>query len=182
MKVHIIIPYDPIDKNLGRAYNEAMAQIPDGDCACLLDYDIHFLTPDCGKIIHDYANYLCDDNHLLTCYTNRVHPASKMQLLNGHLTDDSDIRNHISLAENQKRQLYTADPITSNISGFLMVMTKEFWKTLPFADNLKCLGVDTNYSIIMRENGRKVLRMNGLYVFHTYRMANESIMDKHHLY
>lgn len=176
----MIIPYDAVEKNLGRAYNEAMQLIPDGDFACILDYDIHFLTPDCGKIIHDYVQD-CDDKTMLTCLTNRVHPVSKMQLYGGQVSELSDIRDHIRLAEHIKGSLYQTSVITSNISGFLMVISKEFWKDLPFVDNYRCLGVDTDYSIRMRENNRIVKRMDGLYVFHTYRMGMKSISDKSHL-
>ncbi len=55
MKVHIMTPYS-LTKQLGVAYNEAMALIPDDDSGCLIDGDVNFLTPDYGHIINQYAN------------------------------------------------------------------------------------------------------------------------------
>jgi hypothetical protein len=177
MNVHIVIPYD-IKKNLGKVYNEEMERIPDGNAACLKDWDVQLLTPDAGKILHDYAN-LYPDN-LLTCYTNRVHPLAKMQLLNGEISDNTDIKHHIELAEKQKENLYQVSEVNHWIAGMLMVLSKEFWKKHPFPENGRCLGVDTTYSINLRRRKAKILRMDGLYVFHQYRIM-KGIENKQHL-
>ena len=177
MNVHICIPYS-IEKNLGKAYNETMQRIPDGDAACFIDYDVQMLTPDAGKIIHDYINLYPES--LLTCYTNRVTTWAKGQLLTGVPSEDTNIRNHIDLAEKQKEHLYKVTPIHNYISGFLMVLTKTFWQKTPFPDNGHCLGIDTMYSKSLKRARLQVLRMDGLYVFHQYRMVN-GILNKQHL-
>jgi hypothetical protein len=177
MKVHICIPYS-IDKNLGKAYNETMSRIPDGDSACFIDYDVQLLTPDAGKIIHHYAKLY--PNNLLTCFTNRVHPTAKMQLLNGELSENTDIKHHIELAEEQKKYLYEVTEVNHWIAGMLMVLSKEFWTKHRFPVNGQCLGVDSRYSIDLRKRGYKILRMDGLYVFHQYRIMN-GIENKQHL-
>lgn len=176
MKVHIIIPYS-VDKRLGAAYNEAMRRIPDGDAACIMDYDVQLLTPDGGKIIHEYANK--NPNSLLTCFTNRVSPSAKMQLLNGEVNEDMDIRNHIQIAEEQKKHLYEVTPITTWISGMLMVVPKSLWQKYPFPESGKCLGVDTQYSFKLIRNRIPILRMDGLYIFHQYRIVNGVFNRKH---
>jgi hypothetical protein len=173
MNVHICIPYS-IEKNLGKVYNETMSRIPDGDAACFIDYDVQLLTPDAGKIIHDYINLYPE--YLLTCFTNRAITWARPQLLTGVPSEDTDIRNHIDLAYKQKEHLYKTTPITHDISGFLMVLTKTFWDKNKFPDNGKCLGVDTYYSRIVK---RKILRMDGLYVFHQYRLAQGVNNTKH---
>lgn len=177
MKVHIVIPYD-VKKNLGKAYNQAVSLIPDGDAICIMDYDVQLLTPDAGKIIHHYANIY--PNNLLTCFTNRVHPLAKMQLLNGEISNNTDIKHHIELSEKQKEHLYQVSEVTHWIAGMLMVLSKEFWKKHPFPENGRCLGVDTSYSITLKRRGYKILRMDGLYVFHQYRIIN-GIHNKKHL-
>ena len=73
MNVRIRTPYS-IDKNLGKAYNEEMALIPDGDAACFLDGDMMFTIPDYGHVINEYANLY--PNAVLTCWTNRTHNLS----------------------------------------------------------------------------------------------------------
>ena len=169
--VHILTPYS-LDKNLGIAYNKAMSMIPEGDSACLIDYDVQFLTPDCGKILHEYSLI---NKGLMTCYTNRVHPTSP-QLLNG-LCENSDIKHHIKIAENQRKHLYEVEQLNKNISGMLMLISKDYWNNNKFNENLQFLGVDTDYSHRALPN---VYLMKGLYVFHQYRMKN-GINDKTHL-
>lgn len=178
MKVHFITPYST-DKNLGRAYNEAFRLVGDEDWVCLTDYDTMFLTPDAPAIVQEYVNRF-PDTALFTCYTNRVHPCSTEQLVQGTIIDNSDIRYHIQIAERTKKNLYTVSQVHKNVSGMLMVMSKKQWRETPFVEDLKCLGVDTELSKTLRERGQPVQRMNGLYIWHTYRIMN-GIRDKSHL-
>lgn len=178
MQVVILKPFDA-EKNLGRAYNNAMAMIGDDDYGCLCDLDTCFLTPDAGHIIHEYARRYYGAG-LLTCFTNRVSPLSKMQLLNAQLSNNADMKTHISIAEKQKKQLYKATPITGNISGMLMIISKKQWKEMPFTEDLKCLGVDTDYAKRLHAAGKEILRCDGLYIFHCYRLLT-GIFNKQHL-
>jgi hypothetical protein len=178
MQVHICSPYN-LEKNLGLAYNQAMNLIPEGDAACFHDIDVMLLTPDAGSIIHHYANLFPDA--LLTCYTNRVSELSRRQLLNQRISTDPMITNHIVLAKKQMASLYNVTPIERDISGMLMVIPKKIWLEHPFDESGKCLGVDTSYGRRLRHAGIKILRMDGLYVWHTYRMGMKSIYDRSHL-
>lgn len=177
MNVHFSIPYRS-DKNLGRAYNEAMLRIPDGDAACFIDYDVQLLTPDAPALIQHY--HCLHPYAVLTCYTNRVSPLSVKQLLDGKVSEDSDIKNHIRLAEKQRDELFQVSPIIFDISGMLMVIPKHVWKEHPFDETGRCLGVDTLFGRKLRDAGVSILRMNGIYVFHAYRML-KGIYDKSHL-
>jgi GT2 family glycosyltransferase len=179
MTVHFMSPYDPVSKNLGFSYNTAMSLIPDGDWACLTDYDVMFLTPDAPFHIHRYVE-LNPDAALMTCYTNRLHPKSEMQLLKGVIIDRSDIRQHIEYAEGCKSRLYRTTVIPGNISGMLMVISKKQWQKTPFTEDLKCLGVDNALCTKIHETGGQILRLDGIYVWHTYRLIN-GIRDKNHL-
>lgn len=178
MNVHIIKPYS-IEKNLGRAYNEAMSMIPDGDWACLMDYDTMFLTPDCGQILHEYVMKYSFAG-IFTCFTNRIHSLAKDQLLDGHISENVSIDYHIERAYNQKRKLFQVTKINHEISGFLMMVSKKTWYEIKFPEYGKCLGVDNDFSKRILESGRDILRMDGLYVWHTYRLKN-GIKDKTHL-
>lgn len=178
MKVHIIKPYS-VDKNLGQAYNDAMLLIPDGDWACLMDCDTMFLTPDCGKILHEYVNWNPTAG-LFTCYTNRIHPLSGDQLLHGAISENTSIDYHTEIAYNQKRELFKVTPINHMISGFLMMISKKTWNEIKFSETGKCLGVDNDFSQRVLQSGKSILRMDGLYVWHTYRLKN-GITDKTHL-
>jgi GT2 family glycosyltransferase len=150
-----------------------------------MDYDTMFLTPDCGKILHDWAEFYSKypeynyDKTLLTCYTNRIHPLAKDQLLNGYLSEVTDISHHINLAEKQRDQV-TCTRIEHEISGFLMMFSKKLWNEIKFSENGKCLGVDNDFSIRVLEKGYSIARMDNLYVWHTYRLKN-GIHNKEHL-
>jgi len=178
MTVHDIIPFAQ-DKNLGAAYNKAMALIPDGDWACFRDGDTMYLTADYGNILHEYATRFPKAG-ILTCLTNRISTLSQGQLLNGTVSNDSDIKNHIKLAEEQKKLLYQVKPIERVISGFLMMVSKDTWNEVKFVEDRKCLVVDNLFSKHVMRSGRQILSMQGLYIWHTYRLIT-GIYDKNHL-
>lgn len=178
MKVKILVPYS-LEKNLGRAYNECMARLGEDEWGCLCDVDLCFLTSDAGLILENYALQYPDAG-IMTCYTNRVSPLSKMQLLSGLIDENMDLRRHVRLAETQRQYAYTATDIKGDISGMLMMISKKVWNRFPFTEYLRCLGVDTEYNRIIRANGLKILRMDGLYVFHLYRIMT-GIHNKTHL-
>lgn len=170
MQVHHIIPYR-VDKDLGKAYNEACALVPIGDWICLRDYDTMFLTPDAGKILHDYASR--GEECLYTCYTNRCHETSAQ--LCKDMQHVTDIKLHIKRAGEMTSGLLK---ISGNISGFLMMFPKSLWVKYPFKEGIGCLGVDTAYWQTLAKNNVPMYIITGLYVFHIYRLMNNS---KEHL-
>lgn len=172
MKVHILTPYD-IGKDLGFAYNQACAMVPDGDWVCLMDYDCMLLTPDAGYILHGYAER--GEQALYTCYTNRCHPTSP-QCVTG-MSDVSDIKEHIIFADKQK-QYKKLMRIRGNVSGFLMLFPKSLWLKYPFKEGIGCLGVDTDYWQRLAKNNIPMYIMQNLYVLHLYRMITN---NKDHL-
>lgn len=165
------------DKNLGKAYNDAMKLIGEDDWMCFTDNDVLFLTPDAMNIISSYIKTY-PNTGIFTCYTNRI--ANGQQLLNGKVSEDDSIRNHIHLAEKQKTFLYRVTPINGIISGFLMVISKRTWNQIKFDEIGQSLKVDNLYSKKILISGKKIYRMDGLYCFHTYRMQN-GVKDKSHL-
>ena len=177
MKVWLRIPYST-EKNLGQAYNEEMDMIPDGDAACFMDGDTMFLTPDYGHIITSY--YQKYPNSVLTCWTNRIHQLAKGQLFDN---PSSDIKDHL----NFKQGVTTATRIDGPVSGFLLVVPKSVWLLHPFAETNKynpdlpnLLGCDNEWTNRIRSHGIQVLRMDGLYIWHTYRLLSNG-KDKTHL-
>lgn len=174
--INILKPFDN-DKNLGRAYNKAISQVPDDEWIVLCDLDVQFLTPDSGNILSGYADR--NPGCLLTCLTNRIHPASP-QLLDGIVSENADIRHHVQIAEERKAWLYQTIPIHQNISGFLMMFNKSMWDKHKFNENGLCLGVDTIWTNKLIVAGEQIRIMAGLYCWHTYRIMN-GIEDKKHL-
>lgn len=176
MPVHFLQPFSK-EKNLGKVYNETMAMIPEGHHVCFRDIDTLFLTPNTPNIILDYIDHYPDV--VLTCYTNRISPLSRKQLFQQQVSENSDIIHHIDIAERQE-QVVSVSRVHHTISGFLMVFSKELWKQFPFKETGQCLGIDTEWSRRLLNAGIQILRMNGIYVFHTYRLKN-GITYKAHL-
>ncbi len=176
--IHVCTPYRT-DKNLGKAYNEAFSLIGDEDWLCVHDWDFSFLLPDSISHLYGYIERFPNVD-AFTCYCNRSHISSHQQMLNGKISNDTDYMHHISLAIKQKEKLYQATEIKGNISGYMMLLSKRLWKEIPFAEDLKCLGVDSLFSVKLRQKGKNIYRMDGLYGFHQYRMVNGT-KDKSHL-
>ena len=174
----VIQPYSQ-DKKLGKAYNDAMSWVPNDKWVILMDYDAMFLTPDGIGHVEEYIRRF-PDTGIFTCYTNRLHPMSKGQLWQDRCEDNADIRHHIRIAEEVKKGLYNVTEIKNPIGGFCMVIKKETWIKHRFSESLFCLGVDNDFSKRVMAGGQRVLRMDGVYVFHTYRLMN-GYMDKKHL-
>ena len=169
------------EKNLGKAYNEFIQMIPDDSCACLRDGDTTWLTPDYGFHLQEYVNR--NPGAILTCWTNRIHKSSG-QLIPQE--SPSDMKWHIEYAEKKKADLYKVTPLHTTVSGFCLVVPKSVWKDHKFSEvqpyedrkhlpNL--LGVDNDFTNRVRAAGIPVLRMEGLYIWHTYRLLTNS--NKH---
>lgn len=172
-----MIPY-ALDKNLGRAYNEAMEMIPEDEWACLMDYDAQFLTPTAIKTLYKYIEV--NPDAFFTCITNRVHPCNKEQLYQGVVSNNADMRNHIAIAESLEASIDTTSPLVYHMSGFMMLISKKMWTEIKFTEDLKCLGVDTDYFSKLKVAGKEILRIDGIYVFHNYRLMR-GINNKKHL-
>ena len=174
-KVWIRTPFS-VSRNLGAAYNEEMEMIPGNDSACFIDGDLSFLTPDFGKILHEYTNQNPDS--VLTCYTNRIHQLAKGQL---HPTCNStDMKECIEFALSIKEDR-TVTEITGPVSGFLMVIPKKVWLKHKFTEvntynpgQPNLLGVDNAFTNGIRQKGIKILRMNGMLCYHSYRLLDGS--------
>lgn len=169
MVIHYPTPFRR-DKNLASAYNFVFERYcRPNDWVCLRDIDTMFLTPDAPNIIEDYIN-LYPDTGIFTCYTNRLSLHSKDQLYKGFINPDTNIMNHIRLADKLK-SLRCVTEIDHRISGFLMVVSKKTWDEFKFHGEA-CLGVDYLFSQDIIDAGMKIRRMNGLYVFHAYRLLH----------
>jgi len=179
IRVHFTSPFR-LDINLGKAYNQAMKKIGEYDWMCFTDYDVLFLTPNSKKIIINCCKHAPEGTGLLTCFTNRIHPISKGQLLHG-LSENSDIREHIKIAIEQELVPLRFSMLNYKVSGFLMCINKKVWEALGgFSETGEALGVDTDFCSRLLERKFKIYRMNQVYVWHTYRLI-QGIDNKEHL-
>ena len=177
------IPYST-NKNLGKAYNDTMLLVGDDDHICFRDGDTCWLTPDYGVHLAEYVRLYPDA--ILTCWTNRINEKSEQQSKIDGIRDDERFTSHLKHAIDYKKDLYKASLLHGFISGLCMVVPKSVWNKVKFAEKQpyedrgphNLLGVDNDFTNRARAAGISVLRMDGLYIWHTYRLLDNS---KQHL-
>jgi GT2 family glycosyltransferase len=177
--IHVKTPF-ALDKNLGRAYNLAFKDVPENDWVCLIDHDVLFLTPNSIRIMYEYIKEFPDAG-LFTCLTNRIHPLASDQLVHDGPSENTDIRFWVEEAALLESIIpdHKVKEIDHEISGFLMLISKKVWNKIKFSETGKALGVDNDFSQRVLLSGRKILRMDKLLVWHTYRLND--IKNKKHL-
>jgi len=179
LNIYYFTPYST-SKNIAEEYNKYIELVPnDDDWICLLDADIMFLTPDYGSQIYDTISSHKDVG-IFTCYTNRV--GSPWQCHEGVINKNDSIRNHHTISRFlRKKHAYQLTNIKFPISGYFMAFSKKTWKEAgKFNESLGMLGVDTDFSLNVLKLGKKIALMQGLYVFHYYRLV-EGIDSTNHL-
>lgn len=178
MNVHIRIPYS-LTKNIGQQYNAEFSTCPDGDALAFQDGDIMHLVPNFGHILHEYANAY--PNAVLTCYTNRTHNLSTEQQSLCRSEDVATCIKYAMYISNDR----TITQVHGTVSMLLMVIPKSVWLLHQFTEHnmyrpqeTNMLAVDNEFTNRIRKAGVPVLRMNGLMVYHQYRLLTGS---KEHL-
>ena len=150
------------DKNLGRAYNEAMGLIPEGDWAVFLDHDAMFTTPKWHAQITEAIEAFPDAGAFVGC-TNRI--ASPWQRVGGN-DRTHDIAWHRKLgAERAKLRTLLDISQTKGWGGVCFAVSKAAWLAVgPFADGLGC--VDHSLHFALQRAGKPVYMIEALYLFH----------------
>jgi len=177
--VHYFTPYSS-SRDLGQAYNACFQLVRDPeDWVCLMDGDIQFLNSDYGHQIEEVISRY-PETGLFTCLTNRV--GTKVQCLNGFPSEDTNILNHHRIAEQLSQTKRTeVEEHQQAISGFLMLIQKKVWDRIGGApEGIGILTIDNRISKKILEHGLKIRIMQGLYVFHFYRLHKE-IDDRSHI-
>jgi GT2 family glycosyltransferase len=172
-------PYSP-ERDLGKAYNDEMRLTPSpNDWVCLTDLDCQFLTADIGHQLQEIVN-MNPDAGMLTALCNRV--GNLEQCYNRIINDDSNILNHRRIAlQLQKTKRQDVRELSGVISGFLMLIKKSTWEEIgEFPEGRGLLGVDNLISRKVLATGKKILLMEGVYMFHFYRL-DTGIQNKEHL-
>jgi len=146
-----------------------------------MDYDAMFLIPEQINRMYEYvAAYPGTD--LFVCYGGRVKDGVPQQYLFGRKEQVATITEHINIARNllaADRQQLTVKQVNRSVAGFLMLFSVETWRRFPFDETRKCLTVDTNFSKRILRAGGKILLMESIYVWHTYRLLEGKNSIKH---
>lgn len=172
MQIFTMTPFAK-DRNLGGAYNECMALLPDGGWAAFLDHDAGFTTREWyGQICEAVA---FQPRAMFTAMTNRI--ASSWQRAAESDPNNHDMAYHRKLgaARLAKRTLLDATT-TKGIGGVLMVISKEAWRDVGgFVPGMFC--VDHNMHFAHAKAGRSVYVIESLYLYHWRRANGDTIVE-----
>ena len=177
--IHFHSPYSLI-KDIGKAYNESAKLVTDpNDWICFTDLDSMFLVPDIGHQLQEIIDQNLEAG-LLTCVTNRI--GNVHQKYDGKISDEPNILEHRKIALQLSREKrHQVKEIITPISGHLMLIKKATWDSIGGApEGRGLLSVDNTISNRMTRHGYKTILMEGVYLFHFYRMDTH-IKDRRHL-
>lgn len=161
-----LVPFMPFDleRNFGRACNEAMALLPADGWAAILDHDAMFMTP------HWYAQILeaidfRPDAGAFAVMTNRI--ASPWQKVAEGVIAGDNIARHREIGEARRTRNRSLLDITctKGFGGVVTVLSKAAWEEAGgYADGLFCI----DHSLFFRTigKGRRVYLMENVYVYH----------------
>jgi len=170
--VHInwIEPYTE-DKNIGREYNRMVSLLPDHSWVGITDHDMCFLHPYQKKWIAEIVDK--GEYDLYGCLTNRLKspeqaPYRGEPYYTPNMAQETDFMRHkqmASLLHDTFQQQVRATEGT--IAGMMMVFNKDTWERVGgFPENR--IDYDIEFSKLITKKGI----MEGIYVFHDYRLPS----------
>ena len=160
--ISVHIPYST-EGNIGNSYNNIIENSKT-NWILLLDHDV-FLALN-AKWYEICMNTISKHNPALaSCWTG-----SKGSVLDWIIYPNSpttsNLEDHkkcaIDVFEKNKFQVTEVEKIT----GFFMLVNKQAWKEVGGFSNNGICGVDWDYCKKLRDKNFKILRMDGLYVYH----------------
>lgn len=168
--IYYLAPFDN-EKQIGRSHNLHCACVPfSDDWICITDSDVLFLLPDTKKQISDILEKHQDMFQVYGCLTNRIY--SPHQQADG-FSENTDVLYHKKLAEKlQKERYFDVLETKKNVAGFLMIFRKKTWEKYKFSDN--SIRFDSEFTDKVLNDGGKLGIMQGVYVFHDYRLGHSN--------
>jgi GT2 family glycosyltransferase len=161
-----LIPYS-LAANLADAYNDAVRAAP-GEWILFTDADSMMLVPDYGHLIEETIARNPGAG-LITAVTNRIGARSQLSE-HGLMAEPSLLRlREVALARRLKFGA-VVKAIQPPVSGVFMLFRRDVWKRVGGFKGRGLLGVDWRFSRDVHEAGLPILRMEGLFVAHFYRL------------
>ena len=171
-----LVPYSP-ERNIAAAYNEAIERVEGFQWILLTDADVMFLVPDYGHLIAQVieAN---PGAGLITCLTNRI--AARSQLTEAGIMGEASLLRLREIAMERRRTFGAAvSRVSAPVSGMFMLFRKETWKNIGGFTGDGMLGVDWSFSRKIQAAGLPILRMDGLFAAHFYRLDSDVRKPEH---
>lgn len=170
-----IFPVMPfaLDMNLGRAYNEAMSLAPEDAWLVFLDHDMMLTTREWFRQIEEAIRFKPDAGAFVAC-ANRIAPEwQKAGPVNIH-----EIRHHRSFGKERLKVRTLLDVTdTKGFGGVLFAVSKASWREVGgFRDGMLC--VDHGMHFALRDAGKRIYLIEGLYVYHWRRAFGDELPEE----
>lgn len=155
------------DKNIGKANNDDIKDLPDNCWICLTDGDSQWLLPNWGEQVENIIKANGSRYGLIGCITNRV--GGLRQCYNNEFCEDFNVLNHYPKALKVWKENGTEVIDVPMVAGMCMIFSKETWiKTGGFKEHT--ILADKKFNKSIKELGLKIGLAIGLYRFHSYRI------------
>lgn len=185
--IFFISPYG-FRLKIGDRLNYEIDRMPENAWIALTDQDCCALIDKFGDLLNDTINRY-PDTDLFSCYTNRL--GLKYQIPEGVNIDDYNLMNHHQIAQDLLKKNYsTCSDIDKPVAGFFMLFPKRTWAKYNFQSDIidmekkindrRGVYFDWDFSDRILKGGGKIRLMEGLYMFHAYRLGKH-IKDVTHL-
>lgn len=167
MDVIDFTPYD-VSGNLGKAYNLCASLVTnDEDYFIFRDRDVIYLTPDYMQLIH----YNIISNPTIRAFTGTCNRVGYKPQKDQNAPQSNDIKEHVAYAKQKQKEMYQATvDITDRgtFSGFWMCFKKSLWNEIGGSKEDRLITIDNFLHRRIRDNGDKILLLEGLYLYHIY--------------
>jgi hypothetical protein len=173
--IYYFAPFDS-EKNIGRSHNQHCEIVPNSEnWICITDSDVLFLLPDTKKQIEDVIRKHGKDYQVFGCLTNRIAAEHQRCIeIRGNF-HETNIMIHKHIASKLQEIRYDEVQETNiNVAGFLMIFQKKTWERHRFSDS--SIRFDSEFTDKVKADGGKLAIMQGVYVFHDYRLGHENPM------
>ena len=177
----MIYYFTPYSKNgLWEAYNQYISLLQDNDWAVIMDGDSMLLGEKWGKQIEEFVEKY-NNAGLITCLTNRSGYVTA-QGYNKQMSSISDVKYWRRVAKQLEVKDYLkCTKLDIIVTGFFMIINKKVWdlyikKDIELNGNL---GIDDYISRCILDAKLPIYRMDGLLVFHYYRLLEGINYIKH---
>ncbi len=163
VKIDVRIPFEP-GNLLGWDYNRVMKQSK-YDWVLLLDHDIFLaLNPHWYMICQRVISECEKDVGAFGCYT--AGGGNLQQRAEGSPLRGDGIPEHIEFAKKIFAEHHYFTTQIDRITGMFMLIRKEAWKEIGGFSKQGIFGADRRFSKQLTKAGWKMMRINGLYIYH----------------
>lgn len=166
IKIRCIQPWSSV-KNIGKANNEAIAELPDDCWVVLTDGDSCWVLPDWGAKIEKVTQDYGDKYDLIGCVTNRL--GGLHQCYNNEFDTEVNGYKQWDIANESWDKYGSLVEDAPGVAGVCLIFKKSTWKKVGGFKEYTITS-DIEFNKAVRKLGGNIGLAKGLYRMHLYRI------------